>query len=298
MGTGQLVAVDARGVELDWQGRYTDYLLGIGLDPKTVRPYVAKLNQVRHWAAEHGCTIDDLTARQVNELAATFKPSISTRGQLRAALKHYWDSTQRFPNPYKAVRLPKEEDPPPKPLEIEQARALVKASLGWFPEGLAVLSGLYLGLRRETIATMRWDGFDPNFTWYKFRTKNRRVLTRPVHPVLRAELQGHETAYVWIFPGQRGRSYVNPATIALWVDRVAKAAGIEEHVAPHRLRHTVATEMYDRTGDLAGTAAFLGHVKVTTTQRYTRVKGLRLVETMTDGLDYFDDSTDAYRRSE
>lgn len=280
---------------MDWETFYVDYLLGLGYDPKTVHNYVVKLRRVEVWASEQTATLDTLTARQVSELAKVFKPSMSTQGQLRAALKHYWESTQRFPNPYKAIRLPREEPPPPKPLEIEQTRALIKASLGWFPEGLAVLSGLYMGLRRETIATMRWDGFNPALTWYRFKTKNRRVLTRPVHPLLREELAGLETAYVWVFPGQRGRAHVHGATVGLWVDRVAKAAGIEDHVAPHRLRHTLATEMNDRTGRLIETAAFLGHIKVTTTQRYTRVKGLRLVESMNVGLDYFDDSSDPYR---
>lgn len=37
---------------------------------------------------------------------------------------------------------------------------------------------------------------------------------------------------------------------------------------------------------------FAGHVKVDTTMRYTRVRGQRMVETMMEGLDYFDDSQD------
>lgn len=275
-----------------WEGPYQDYLLGLGLEPKTVTPYVQKLRQVTVWATEHEATLDTLTARQVSDLALTFKPSLSTQGQLRAALKHYWESTQRWPNPYKAVRLPKVEDPLPRPLQIRQTRALIKASLGWFPEGLAVLSGLYLGLRRETIATMRWDGFRPDLTWYRFKTKNRRVLERPVHPVLQGELKGHETAYVWLYPGQRQRAHINPATVGIWVDRVCRAAGIDEHIQVHRLRHTALTEINDRTRDLRATAEFAGHVKVDTSMRYTRVRSKRMVDTMMEGLDYFDDSAD------
>lgn len=280
---------------MEWEATYVDYLLGQGFDPKTVVTYVAKLRRAKVWAEERGATLDDLTARQVSELAECFVHSLSTQGQLRAALKHYWESTRRFPNPYKAIRLPRAEPAPPKPIDIEKTRTLIKASLGWQPEGLAVLCGLYLGLRRDAISTMRWDGFNPSLTWYRFKTKNRRILTRPVHPVLQEELAGRETAYVWVFPGQRNRAHVHAATINLWVARVAKAAGIDEHIAPHRLRHTVATEMNDRTGRLSETAAFLGHVKVTTTQRYTRVKGLRMVEAMNEGLDYFDDAGDRYR---
>ncbi len=269
----------------EWEPAFRDYLLGLGLDPKTVTPYVAKLRRVERWAVERGYTLDNVTARQVSEMAHTFPQTPSSLGHLRAALKHYWESTQRFPNPYKAVRLPRIEPPPPRPLEIEQTQAVIKTSMGWFPEGLAVLSGLYLGLRRETIAMMRWDGFLPDLSWYKFRTKNRRVLTRPVHPILRSELAGHETAYVWLFPGQRGRAHVNPATVGLWVARVAKAAGVE-YIQPHRLRHTILTEMYDRTKDLRATAEFAGHQRTDTTQRYTRVTARRLEEQMM-ALDYF-----------
>ena len=263
---------------------FRDYLLGLGLAPKTVSEYERKLRCIVAWSAEHSTTIDTLTASEVSALSRTFPQTLSTLGQVRATLRHYWEMTERDRSPYRAVRLPKPEPAPPRPLEPEEAAALVKTALGWWPEGTVVLAGLYLGLRRETIASMTWDGFSPDLSTYRFQTKGSRVLTRPVHPMLRDELTLRQSDTGYLFPGSRTRAYVHPATVASWIDRVAEAAGVG-HVAPHRLRHTILTEMNDRTRDIRGVAEFAGHVKLSTTRRYTRVTSQRLEE-LVAALDY------------
>lgn len=267
-----------------WELGYRDHLIGLGLEPRTITNYVYRIRRVVVWCQEHGADLESLTASQVGDLADTFPQSAATLGQLRAALTHYWDMVGRGNPPVAAVRLPREEEPPPRPLEPDEARGLVETALGWWPEGIAVLAGLYLGLRRETIASMRWDGFDPDLSWYRFRTKGRKVLSRPVHPILQQELRGHQTAYVYLFPGRGRRAHIHPATVGLWVDQVADAAGLG-HVQPHRLRHTCLTEMYDRTKDIRVTAEFAGHSKITTTRRYTRTTAARLEEAVL-ALDY------------
>lgn len=269
-----------------WEPRYRDHLLGEGLSERTVIEYVRKMRRVEQWCINQGTHPSCMSASHVHELASTFAQSLATLGQLRAALKYYWEMLGRDPSPYKAVKLPREEVPPPKPLDPHEARLIHKAAIDWYPEGLAVLAGLYLALRRETIATMRWDGFDREFTWYRFQTKNRKVLTRPVHPVLSAQISARASGFPWIFPGRSG-GHVVGATINLWVDRVAAEAGLG-HVQPHRLRHTALTEMNDRTRDIRATAEFAGHVKLSTTRRYTRVWESRMLEAM-HSLDYFSD---------
>ena len=59
--------------------------------------------------------------------------------------------------------------------------------------------------------------------------------------------------------------------------RLAKAAGIEQRVSPHILRHTYATRLLDRGLNLRQVQTLLGHSDVSTTQIYTHVtdEGLR-----------------------
>jgi integrase/recombinase XerD len=49
------------------------------------------------------------------------------------------------------------------------------------------------------------------------------------------------------------------------LDRLAERAGLERHISPHTLRHTFATHLLRRTGNLELTRKALRHSRVTTT---------------------------------
>jgi integrase len=59
--------------------------------------------------------------------------------------------------------------------------------------------------------------------------------------------------------------------VALAVERIGKAAGIKEHIAPHRLRHTLATLAVNRGMPLESIAALLGHRSLSMTMVYARI---------------------------
>ena len=65
--------------------------------------------------------------------------------------------------------------------------------------------------------------------------------------------------------------------VALAVERIGKVAGIKEHVAPHRLRHTLATLAINRGMPLESIAALLGHRSLSMTMVYARI-GNRTVQ--------------------
>jgi integrase/recombinase XerD len=56
-----------------------------------------------------------------------------------------------------------------------------------------------------------------------------------------------------------------------------RAAGIERHVTPHMLRHTVATLLLRNGVDIRVVQEFLGHASIATTQRYTHVAKEHLI---------------------
>lgn len=61
------------------------------------------------------------------------------------------------------------------------------------------------------------------------------------------------------------------------VSQVRRDAGIERHVTPHMLRHTVATLLLQNDVDIRVVQEFLGHASIATTQRYTHISKEHLI---------------------
>src|SRR5438874_8579583 len=78
----------------------------------------------------------------------------------------------------------------------------------------------------------------------------------------------------WLFPGSKGRRAGKPLTkrhLNRLFHEAAQAAGIKKSVTLHALRHSFATHLLERGTDIRIIQALLGHDKLETTARYTRV---------------------------
>jgi site-specific recombinase XerD len=67
---------------------------------------------------------------------------------------------------------------------------------------------------------------------------------------------------------------IGPDTVRHQLNRIEKDAQLNEHVTPHRLRHTFATTMLRAGMTLPGLMKILGHRNVGMTLRYAEVTGL------------------------
>jgi integrase/recombinase XerC len=80
-----------------------------------------------------------------------------------------------------------------------------------------------------------------------------------------------------LFVGAKGGP-LSPRVVQLAMARLRGALGLPETATPHALRHSFATHLLARGGDLRSIQELLGHASLSTTQIYTQVDAERLIE--------------------
>jgi integrase/recombinase XerD len=83
--------------------------------------------------------------------------------------------------------------------------------------------------------------------------------------------RGVPVAERWLFPGRRKGLHLTPRQVTRLFHETVEAAGIRKKLTLHALRHSFATHLFDRGVDIRTIQALLGHEKLETTARYTRV---------------------------
>jgi integrase/recombinase XerC len=193
---------------------------------------------------------------------------------------------------FTSVRPPKQPKSIPKALSVADSAALVEVS-GSLPEepwiaarDAAVLTLLYgCGLRiSEALAITRADAPVGAVDSIRVVGKGGRERVVPVLPVVRRAVEAYldlvpfpVEAEMALFRGARGGP-LSPRLVQIAIARVRGALGLEASVTPHALRHSFATHLLGRGGDLRTIQELLGHASLSTTQIYTSVDTDRLLE--------------------
>ena len=194
-----------------------------------------------------------------------------------------------------AVRSPKIAKTLPKPLSVTAARRLAdcaeragEAQEPWIlARDAAVLGLLYgcglriseaLGLKRKEVPV---PGAGDAITVTGKGNKQRMV------PVLREVLE-LVADYVALCPAELapdGPLFIgaqggplSPRIVQLTMARLRGQLGLADTATPHALRHSFATHLLARGGDLRAIQELLGHASLSTTQVYTEIDTERLLE--------------------
>jgi integrase/recombinase XerC len=194
-----------------------------------------------------------------------------------------------------AVRAPKTPRPLPKPLQVAPAKRLTDASLRagearepWvLARDAAVLGLLYgSGLRISEALSLKVKDIPAPGHGDTLVVTGKGNKTRMV-PVLLPVLQ-LIADYFAICPFQRAPDApafvgakggpLSARIIQLAVAGLRGALGLPDTATPHALRHSFATHLLARGGDLRSIQELLGHASLSTTQVYTAVDADRLLD--------------------
>jgi site-specific recombinase XerD len=100
----------------------------------------------------------------------------------------------------------------------------------------------------------------------------------------------------WLFPGNRAGKPMTTRQLSRLFHEAADAAGIKKSVTLHALRHSFATHLLERGTDIRIIQALLGHDKLDTTARYTRV-ATGMIASIESPLDLLSQSRKKPRKS-
>jgi integrase/recombinase XerC len=200
-------------------------------------------------------------------------------------------------NPAKGLPTPKVEKYLPTTLTVDEAFRLMEAprrpaknsSSDGFQNNKrmrdsAILELLYSsGLRVGELVGLNLDQLDLDLGIVKVMGKGRKERIVPVGmkaaEALKAYLEdrgvlaGEEPLFI-----NRKGGRLSARTVGRLVKSYSKRSGIFRKVSPHSLRHTFATHLLDAGADIREIQEMLGHVSLSTTQRYTHVSMGKLME--------------------
>lgn len=183
-------------------------------------------------------------------------------------------------NPAAAVATPKRNRYLPKTLSVDEASALMERGHGSTLLALrdrAILELFYSsGLRISELTGLDVGGLDLREDLVRVLGKGRKERIVPVgckaHEALVAylEARGSVSDDQPLFVNHRG-GRLTPRSIQRHLKVRLIKAGVFKDISPHALRHSFATHLLDGGADLRAIQELLGHVSLSTTQRYTQV---------------------------
>ena len=191
-----------------------------------------------------------------------------------------------------AMRAPKQLKSLPKPLTAPDARRVVSAGEQLAEEpwiaarNAAVLTLLYgCGLRiGEALGLRASELSHADDTLLRVTGKGGKTRIVPVLPAALEAVAAYRRSCPFhlapdgpLFRGARGGP-LQAAILQREMQKMRAALDLPDTATPHALRHSFATHLLARGGDLRAIQELLGHASLSTTQIYTGVDTARLLE--------------------
>lgn len=226
-------------------------------------------------------TVDEVRAFQLHLMETG--TSIQTRNRTMTGLRFLFRVTMRRLDLANEIHHIKEPTRIPQILSEEEAARLIAMAVNLQARVLLSI-GYGTGMRVSEVVGLKVKHIDKPLDIIRVEQskgrKDRHVMLSPeLYALMRQwwpERPTHNDTGVpvaerWLFPGRGDNTHLTARQVTRLFQQSLAAAGITKKVTLHALRHSFATHLFDRGVDIRTIQALLGHEKLETTARYTRV---------------------------
>lgn len=275
----------------------------------TLRSYAADLEQFRNFLLSKELYTDektgDVPVEKIDHLAIRAylshlfrdckKSSLARKIAAQRSFFRYLVGEGILPqNPAEMVSTPKQDRPLPIFLPVDEVFALVETpdiSTIWGARDRAILEVLYsCGIRVSELVGLSDGDADFFLGILKVYGKGGKERIVPIGAKALKALQEYLPQRDRVLArrnlkGSPSPFFINPRGGRLTTRSVARIlqkhilkCGLLRKISPHALRHSFATHLLDAGADLRSIQEMLGHVSLSTTQRYTHISMDKLMD--------------------
>lgn len=268
---------------------------------ETVRAYSSDLAQFSDYASTRigisDFSLHIITADIIRGFLATVYRRLEKTSRarklstLRSFFRFLLERGYHSQNPSDQVAYPKTRQKIPAFLDLDQVfhflnaleRAAAIPGTTWRrARNWAMFECLYsTGMRVSELVSLKESDIDWETELIRVLGKGRKERLVPVGKkalhaiaeylrVLDLQLPGCRNGGGAVFRNARGKK-ITVRSVQRILKSELRHCGLWQHLSPHGLRHTFATHLLNSGADLRSIQEMLGHVNLSTTQRYTHV---------------------------
>jgi integrase/recombinase XerC len=279
---------------------FLDYIrLNRNASAHTVAAYESDLSQFIAFAGRERGTRKALEPKHLDlDLIRGFLGELYRQGQARASVARKVSTLRTFvrylrregwieSDPAALAVAPKREQKVPAHLSVDEMSRLLDAPDASTPLGRrdrAILELFYAsGIRLSELVALDLEDVDLSGRMVRVLGKGRKERIVPFNPKAAAALRAWLgdrvalTAGDALFVNARGGRLTGRSVQRL-VARYVSSCSTRFGISPHALRHSFATHLLQAGADLRAIQELLGHVRLSTTQRYTHVNVAQLLD--------------------
>jgi integrase/recombinase XerD len=253
------------------------------LNPHTQRSHISSCKRFAAWLkrSPDTATADEVRRFQLHLIESG--ASIGNRNRIMTGVRFLFRVTLRRHDLAAEIWHLKEPQKLPPVLSPEEVKRVLAMATSL--KACAMLTLAYgCGLRASEVVRLRACDIDSEQMIIRIvqskGRKDRNVMLPPeILDLLRQWWKRRPTKrdagvapeQRWLFPGRIDRHPTTARQFGRLFKEAAKAAGLRKAVSLHSLRHSFATHLLEDGKDIRLIQALLGHEKLDTTARYTRV---------------------------